>query len=314
MTQKTVHILLNPAAGSGISNNHFEIVQNYLTQKNINFDVTTSEFAGNMINLARIKANEVKGNPDELLVVIGGDGTFNQAVNGIKESYYKETPIAFLPSGTGNDFARAIPLEENLERALDKILNDPTITKSDLGHYRDLNHSEDHYFINNVGIGFDAQVVAITNNSKLRKWLNRIHLGKFSYGINVIRTLMTQSTFEVTIKTPTRQKTFFNAYLVTTTNHPYFGGGIPIYPEASVFSQKMATVVVEKPSLPKFIYLFYLMMKNGNHVNSEYFHVFEDAKIIVDSKSLQFGQMDGEELGSRSFDLEFTVDSFNLLH
>ncbi|APT19120.1 diacylglycerol kinase family protein [Amylolactobacillus amylotrophicus DSM 20534] len=314
MTQKTVHILLNPTAGSGIANNNFETIEHYLTAKKIDFDVTTSEFAGNMINLARIKANQVQNNPHELIVVIGGDGTFNQAVNGIKQSHYQETPIAFLPSGTGNDFARAIPLEVDLERALDKILDSPTVTKTDLGFYRDLNHNESHYFINNLGIGFDAQVVSLTNNSVLRKWLNKIYLGKFSYGINVIRTLMSQSTFEVTVRTAIRQKSFFNAYLVTTTNHPYFGGGIPLYPQANAFNKQLATVVVEKPSLPKFIYLFYLMMKNGEHVNSEYFHVFEADKIIVNSKSLQFGQMDGEELGSRAFELEFSVDSFNLLH
>lgn len=311
---KEFYLLVNPISGSKKGSKTFTQVKDKLEKQNIPYFCEISHYSGEMPQLAQSMANKIKGNSEKILLVIGGDGSLNQALNGVKNSNYPDTPIAYLPSGTGDDFAKAVNLSDNFSKVIDKLINHPEITKIDCIYYHDLNRDEYHYFVNNLGIGFDAYVVAQSNNSKLRDRLNRLNIGNLTYGANIIKALAHQETFEATVTVNHKLHHFNDAYLVTTTNHPYFGGGVPILPIAKPYSHKLYTVVVEKPSTMKFIYLFIKLLRNGSHMKDPHFHYFEAENISVRTKSLQFGQLDGEELGSRNFDLDFSISDFNLLH
>lgn len=88
---------------------------------------------------------------------------------------------------------------------------------------------------------------------------------------------------------------------MTTTNHPYFGGGVPILPIASIHNHHLDIVIVEKPNLVKFIYLFSKLLINGSHLKSNQFHYFESSVIEVKTDDPEYGQLDGEELSKESF-------------
>ena len=309
-----IYLLVNQHSGSYIGDQNFKLIEDYLTQHQQNFETSLSDRPESIINLARIASNKITDLDHEILLVVGGDGTLNQAVNGVKLSNHPDAIIGFIPSGTGNDFSRALKIDLDPLTALQKILTDNQVSTVDLGKMRDLNRQKTTYFVNNVGIGFDAMVVALTNNSKLRAFLNKIKLGNLAYSFHLLQALFKQSTFEVSVHSDYRQQNFKNVFLATTTNHPYFGGGVPILPRANVYNNKIDTVIVERPNTLKLIYLFFKLFKDGSHVNSEYFHVFESDKVKISSKTLQYGQVDGEELGSRSYELEFTVAKFNLIH
>lgn len=194
-----------------------------------------------------------------------------------------------------------------------KIKNHPTVTNVDCGRYQDLLTGEEKYFVNNLGIGFDAFVVNKTNHSKLKTKFNKINIGNLTYGINIAQALKGQDNFKVKILTNEHTYSYDHAYLVTTTNHPYFDGGVPILPIANIYNHKLDIAIVEKPNLAKFLYLFSKLLLNGSHMQSKQFHYFEANKIEVETYQAEYGQLDGEELNRRKFHLKFEVDHFKLL-
>lgn len=165
---------------------------------------------------------------------------------------------------------------------VNNLLQDPEPERVDCGFFTsNIDKMPQGYFVNNFGIGFDAFVVHQSNNEKLKKKLNHINFGNLIYGLNIIKTLAKQDTFTVTIKTANETVRYGNAYFVTTTNHPYFGGEIAILPKANIYSHQLDTVIVEKPSLFKFIHLFGKLLKDGSHVNAPQFHYIEAKEIQV---------------------------------
>lgn len=91
----------------------------------------------------------------ERVVVLGGDGSLHEAANGLLRAKVTERPpIAVLPAGTGNDFAKLAgtvglsPAEAVARLARGRV------------RMLDVGHAWDEYFLNSVGIGFDAEVAA----------------------------------------------------------------------------------------------------------------------------------------------------------
>lgn len=309
-----LHLLVNLVAG----NNHGKITHakfaKLLKDSQISFRAQISQYPGEIIKLAKKYANN-NHSEDEILVIIGGDGSFNQALNGVKKSLHPNTPLAYLPAGSGNDFARAAKLTTDPQKFLNRLLNNRKIEKVDCGSYSSQKENViKHYFVNNYGIGFDANVVHQSNNQKMKKILNKIHLGNLIYGLNVINVLQKQDTFTATVTGADGiAHIFHDAYLVTTTNHPYFGGGVPILPKANLHSHVLDTVIVEKPSLRKFVFLFAKMLKDGSHVTDSHFHYIEGKEIRVNVKKPEYTQIDGEDTDKMAHSIQFMIDNFYLI-
>lgn len=309
---KKVHLLVNLKSGSNKGAKALKEIEAALKKEKLAYNIQISTYPGQLVPIATKTANEINNNY-ECIVVVGGDGSLNQALNGVKSSLHPDTPLAYFPAGTGNDFARAAKLQNNPLKFIKKIKNHPTVTNVDCGRYQDLLTGEEKYFVNNLGIGFDAFVVNKTNHSKLKTKFNKINIGNLTYGINIAQALKKQDNFKVKILTNEHTYSYDHAYLVTTTNHPYFGGGVPILPIANIYNHKLDIAIVEKPNLAKFLYLFSKLLLNGSHMQSKQFHYFEANKIEVETYQAEYGQLDGEELNRRKFHLKFEVDHFKLL-
>lgn len=308
-----LYLLVNLIAGNNRGKKTYLQLITILKKKQINYHVEISSYPGKIVKLAKAYADKKHTN-SEILVVIGGDGSFNQALNGVKKSLHPNTPLAYLPAGTGNDFARAAHLTTDPDLFINNLLKNHQITKVDCGSYSSLNKNAiKHYFVNNYGIGFDANVVHQSNKQQMKKVLNKLQLGNLIYGFNVLNVLRKQDIFTVTVKSNDKKYTFHNAYLVTTTNHPYFGGGVPILPKANIYNHVLDTVIVQKPSLAKFIFLFAKMLKDGSHMSDPHFHYIESKEIIVKADNPEYTQIDGEDTEKIPHSVKFMVDSFYLI-
>lgn len=307
-----VHLLVNETAGNGNAKKASLDLQRVLHKFNVPFTKQKSHFPKELTILAENYANSF--NSDTTLIVVGGDGSFNEVLNGIKKSAYPDLPLVYLPAGTGNDFARGASLTNEPKKLVQSLLNHPTQIQVDCGYYSsNISGSPQDYFVNNFGIGFDAFIVHQSNHERLKKSLNRVNLGNLIYGLNVVQALARQDTFQVTIKTNKKEVHFNDAYFVTTTNHPYFGGGFAILPNANVHSHILDTVIVEKPSLGKFIRMFSKLLKDGSHVNAPEFHYVEAEEILVKTNTSEFAQIDGEDIDKQNFEVKFKISQFNLL-
>lgn len=300
-----VAIILNHHAGNGRAESANKKVTNFLKMNQLPFHVYATKKDGDGVRIAKQLANEHQTNVK--IVVIGGDGTLNQAVNGIKQSNYPDTPLGYIPGGSGNDFCRGIKLKtKDPIQLIQAILSLKAPRMIDIGKASGNNFS--HYFINNIGIGFDANTVYYTNHSERKEFLNKLRLGSLSYFTNLLKVIRTQDAFALDVSYGDRHKHFDSAYIVVATNHPYFGGGFAIDPTATPFNHHLNLVVVKKITGLTFVKLFSKLLTNGSHLQDKNVWHIERNDFKLHNSPEEQGQMDGEELEQHQFNLDFQVE------
>jgi diacylglycerol kinase (ATP) len=138
-------------------------------QQGVSYDYVQSEGFGSVERLAGILAN----NGYRTIVVVGGDGALNDAINGIMLSNAedkREIAIGIIPNGIGNDFAKYWEMTSEYKDAVDCIINNRR-RKIDVGfcNYYDGEQHVTRYFLNAINIGLGARIVKISDQTK-RFW------------------------------------------------------------------------------------------------------------------------------------------------
>lgn len=162
-------LIYNPKAGTRKVQKRWKEIKEYMESKKIDFDYVHSEGFGSVERLSRTLAN----NGYKTIVIVGGDGALNDAINGIMTSDVKdksEIAIGIIPNGIGNDFAKYWDLSMDYKEAVDWIINHRK-RKIDVGYctYFDGEKHTRRYFLNAVNIGLGARIVRITDQTK-RFW------------------------------------------------------------------------------------------------------------------------------------------------
>ena len=163
-------VVYNPKAGSRKTQKRWNEIRQYMESRGVLFDYLQSEGYGSVERLTRILAN----NGYQTIVVVGGDGAINDAVNGIMSSSAEEKEniaLGIIPNGIGNDFAKYWGLDEDdYKQAVDWIIN-RRLRKVDIGRcrYQKDGSQEERYFINAMYIGLGARLVQIANGTR-RFW------------------------------------------------------------------------------------------------------------------------------------------------
>src|SRR5699024_9999258 len=114
----------------------------------------------------------------DLVVAAGGDGTISEVINGLAEQEHRPK-LGIIPTGTTNDFARALNIPRDIEKAVDVILEGRSMLL-------DIGRVNDHYFMNIAGGG---KLTELTYDvpSKLKTVLG--HLAYYVKGIEMLRSL-----------------------------------------------------------------------------------------------------------------------------
>lgn len=310
-------LLINQVSGNGNGKKTGAIIQNLLDEQKMSYESYYTEYAGHEAELAKELANskligwnaEIKADYSDklypLLVVIGGDGTLHQVLN----QFYrmdKEIPVSYIPGGSGNDFARGINLPKDPQKAFWAIQRAKEPQVINTLTYEEKIQTETGLAINNIGIGLDAAIVAATNDSMTKKTLNKYNLGSFAYIASIVKVLFTQKGFPILLEVNGEEFTFKKAFLCTTTNHPYFGGGVAIAPMAKATVSDIDLVVVERISMIKIFGLIIRLITN-KLTTSKHYHHFTGHKLRIVSTVPEYGQADGEVMGLRPFDITFST-------
>ncbi len=162
-------VIYNPRAGTRKAQKRWKEIKEYIDNKQVAYDYIQSEGFGSVERIAGMFAN----NGYKTIVVVGGDGALNDAINGIMASDAPEKSsiaIGLIPNGIGNDFADYWGLTLDYKVAVDWIINNRK-KKIDVGicsYYNGKSH-EKRYFLNAVNIGLGARIVSITDQTK-RFW------------------------------------------------------------------------------------------------------------------------------------------------
>lgn len=232
------------------------------------------------------------GNDAPLVIVIGGDGTLHDVVNGLQDLGQGRVAIGYIPNGTGNDFARAngIPLEPftaiaALDAARPQTIN---VGKAETSEFGTL------YFINNFGIGIDARIVYDTNHSSSKAALNKMGLGQLSYTANILRAIATQHPFKATLQVGNDTLHIPNAFLAVFTNHPFLGGGLRLFPDVKRDPNNLSFVLVRREKW-RILVPILLAILSGKSMHPKLYHLKAHTFGFA-TRAQEHIQLDGEEL------------------
>lgn len=299
-------IIYNPVAGGGTSAAAWKSVKAELDKRKIEYDFQTTKYQGHAEYLARRLAEQSrKALSDQTLLVVGGDGTLHEALNGVlkeNDDQGQKIPLAYIPAGTGNDFARGFGIKLRPVEALEQVLSATENTEINVGHYHEDNKGEDGYFLNNIGIGFDASIVSRTNASRGKQALNHAKIGRLSYLLYAFGVLYAQQSFRLTVSTADHRQNFPQCFIAIIANHPYIGGGFRIAPNASVAEDALDLVVAERRGWPRTLWIARLFA-SGKLINSRFATHYHGKNFQYSTTSLAFGQTDGQDMGNRYFNL-----------
>ncbi|MBO0784944.1 MAG: diacylglycerol kinase family lipid kinase [Actinobacteria bacterium] len=121
----------------------------------LELEVVETRYRGHAVALAADAAGSGFG----VVVTLGGDGTANEAVNGIMRAGGADPPaLAPLPGGSANVFTRALGIPADPVDATGHIL---AALQSGRSRRIGLGLAGDRYFGFNAGLGFDAEVVRV---------------------------------------------------------------------------------------------------------------------------------------------------------
>ena len=235
------HIIINPASRSGRGAKIWsEQIEPALKESNAVYQTYFSKKAGEVKQLAAQITAEHPDDPDLKLIILGGDGTVNEALQGIADP--SKVILGYIPTGSSNDLARDLHIPKESKAALDLILRDAAPSIMDLGRltYLDADQPEEsRLFAVSCGIGFDAAVCAEAMHSPIKDTMNRIGLGKLTYLGIALKQLITARkvsctlTLEDTVHNRQEDLALPRFLFVTCMSHRYEGGGFMFCPSAN---------------------------------------------------------------------------------
>lgn len=235
------YFIINPKSSYGKSSRFWEIIKDELDKNEISYSAHFSREEGHASQLA----TEICSKSEEInnIVVLGGDGTLNEVINGITD--FSKVILGYIPSGSSNDLARSLNIPKKPLKALEKILKPNKIQYFDLGlmHFPDSNLPS-RKFICSSGIGYDASVCHEVQTSSLKKKFNRFRFGKLIYLAITIKQLFTIKPVDgYVIVDGVKKNHYKKILLVSNMIHPYEGGGIKMAPDADPRDGKLTILL-----------------------------------------------------------------------
>ena len=227
-----VFLLFNPAAGGGRARKVARQVEDLVKAQGVDLEIGASVSAEDLIRLA---AGSVDQGFDRIIVV-GGDGTWHFALNGLAHT---GLPAALISCGRGNDFRRNLKLPKKVPDAVRVALEGPT---RDL----DLIWTGYRYYIGVGGVGFDSEVTECANTqvpllAGTAAYSVAVFYKLFAFKPKILKIVHDHGTYEGPVM------------FAVFGNSKSYGGGMYITPHAVMDDGLIDVLIVEKIGIPNLL-------------------------------------------------------------
>ena len=159
------HFIVNLNSRTGKAKKIWEELRLVLEERHIPYIMHETKYAGHAIEISRRLVKNEKA--PVKMVVLGGDGTFNEVVNGARD--FEKIELGYIPTGSGNDLARGLNLPADPLENLNRILDSTEYCNMDLGCLSWDDGESKKYFAVSTGVGVDADVCRLALSSTLKK-------------------------------------------------------------------------------------------------------------------------------------------------
>lgn len=284
--------IVNPKAG-GVDGKKIKKaipkLEEKLIEKGVDYVIHMTKTPNHATQLTK---NLIEGGATDIIVV-GGDGTLHEVINGFDN--FDKVNMGIIPCGTGNDFASAINLPLDPVKALDVILDgSPKFT--------DFMQMPTVRGLNIIGMGIDVDV--LKRYSALKKKT------KFKYTWCLIKTLFNfkYSNFRANVDGEEKD---YRSFIACIANGNVYGGGIPICPVASPIDNKLNFLAVTEIPKIKLIGAF-LKLKKGKIMSfNETLHK-TGGNIIITTPTPYTVNVDGELYDNIPFEVKIVSNTLKI--
>ena len=270
MKQKTL-VIVNPISGVGRQKKIEKILSTNLNQDLFDYKVRYTEHIHHGTEIAR----DAVDHGYDCVVAVGGDGSVNDVVQGIKDS---DTRLGIIPCGSGNGLARSLKLplqpwlatrvlNQQFEQTIDSIVvNDRWVV------------------VNAAGCGFDAFIARLMHAAKTR--------GFSAYTNLVLReyTRYKNSNYHLVID---GQEYYRNAWFIAIANSRQYGYNLAVAPKAELDDGLLDISILDKVPIDHLPITAPLAFTN--HLDlSQHVEMFKAKDVLIEGNADRWVNLDGE--------------------
>jgi diacylglycerol kinase (ATP) len=284
-------VILNPVAGAGRAARLSTWLRERLRELS-DADLVETRAPGHAQELARDAARDGRGR----IVVVGGDGTLQEAANGLLDGAAAGggPSLGIVPGGSGNDLARSIGLARSADGAWRDAIGERTVVVDAL---RAMADDRSRWFVSAGGAGFDAQVAAAT--VRHTGW-RRGHLG---YLLTAVGELWRYRNRVVRLTIDGERLPEVRSLFVAFANGAYYGGGMKICPRASIDDGALDVCVVGDLSTVAALGQIPALYR-GRHVRHPRIQMRRARTLQIEADASVAVHLDGEPFGELPISIE----------
>ncbi len=289
--EKKLLVIVNPVSANGKTARIWPKHEKYLLNKGLNMARFYTRYPLHASELAR--EGVLKGY--RRIMVVGGDGTVNEVVNGLlvdEELIASDIQLIIFSQGTGCDFIRSLGLKKGVDDVYQLIM-DGKIKYIDLGKVTYITNQgteDERYFLNVADLGIGGETVKLVNES------SKLLGGFLTYLIGALRTIMKYKNKVMRLDIDGKEILQKSINSIMVGNGQYFGGGIKITPGANLEDGKFKIVILG--NLNKWEIIMNLIKAyKGTHLSHPKVDVFNGKELSVNSPEKVLLEIDGETIG-----------------
>ena len=300
-------VIVNPISGAGHGLKDYPQIAKLLRDNQIYHDAVFTEHPHHAAELTVEAVN--KGY--RKIIVIGGDGTLNEVVNGLfiqQVCEPKDIRLAVITVGTGNDWGRTFGIPTHYSEAIRAIKEGKTFLQ-DVGAvtYTESKFSQTRYMVNVAGLGFDAFVISIFNH-----WKAKGFKGRWLYIASILQAYFKYKSSGVKISIDGEQ--IFNNLLfsIAVGICKYNGGGVQQLPKA-VADDGLLDITLIKP-----VHWWHVVFRlqrffNGGIYSIGHVKHFQGKHIHIESTPPIRLECDGELMGGTDVDIHVVPQAIRVV-
>lgn len=300
-------VIINPIAGRGCGLTDWPHISRLLRENRVMHDYAFTEYKCHATELAV----EAVSQGYRKIIVVGGDGTIHEVVNGLfvqKAAATGEVLLAVIAVGTGNDWIRMFGIPRKYSQAIKAIVGGHSLLQ-DVGRvsYYESSYRQSRYMANVAGVGLEATVI-----KNYAHMVRKRRGGKWRYVWSLVKSVVTYRPSGMKIWVDERMVT--NDWVLSAAIGicKYNGGGMLQVPQAIPDDGLFDITVIRRMNLFRIATCFAALF-NGRIYDVRQASLYRGRKIRLEASPDVLLELDGELMGNTPVELEIIDKALNVI-